>query len=119
MRPGVGVRASALSLRTPHRAAGHELHPPRDEREADETLGRIARAREDADTVNEVDAEQAWRQISRLASRCSEAHAIVSASRAASARRAATSKRRLLHCPPTAALCARTPSALSRLTPNL
>jgi hypothetical protein len=36
---------------------------------ADETLDRLTRAREDADTPDDAVAEQAWRQMSRLASR--------------------------------------------------
>lgn len=36
---------------------------------ADETLARLIRAREDADTPDDAVAEQAWRQVSRLASR--------------------------------------------------
>ncbi len=36
---------------------------------ADETLDRLTRAREDADTPDDAVAEQAWRQVSRLASR--------------------------------------------------
>ncbi len=36
---------------------------------ADETLRRLTRAREEADTPDDAVAEQAWRQLSRLASR--------------------------------------------------
>jgi hypothetical protein len=36
---------------------------------ADDTLDRLTRAREDADTPDDAVAEQAWRQLSRLASR--------------------------------------------------
>jgi hypothetical protein len=36
---------------------------------ADDTLARLTRAREDADTPDDAVAEQAWRQVSRLASR--------------------------------------------------
>jgi hypothetical protein len=44
---------------------------------ADETLARLMRAREDADTPDDPVAEQAWRQVSRLASRLNvEARAI-------------------------------------------
>jgi len=39
------------------------------ERAADETLGRLTRAREDADTPDDAVAEQAWRQLARQASR--------------------------------------------------
>ena len=47
------------------------------ERDADETLDRLTRARADADTLDDAVAEQAWRQVSRLASRLnSEARAI-------------------------------------------
>ncbi len=47
------------------------------ERAADETLDRLTRAREDADTPDDAVAEQAWRQVSRLASRLStEARAL-------------------------------------------
>ena len=43
----------------------------RAERDADETLERLLRVREDADTPDDAVAEQAWRQVSRLASRLS------------------------------------------------
>ena len=47
------------------------------ERAADETLDRLTRAREDADTPDDAVVEQAWRQVSRLASRLStEARAL-------------------------------------------
>jgi len=42
------------------------------ERAADETLGRLTRARDDADTPDDAAAEQAWRQVSRLASRLND-----------------------------------------------
>lgn len=48
------------------------------ERAADETLDRLTRAREDADTLEDDVAEQAWRQIERLSARLkAEAHTIV------------------------------------------
>ena len=39
------------------------------ERAADETLDRLARARADADTLDDAAAADAWRQVARLASR--------------------------------------------------
>lgn len=87
--------------RTQHRAAGDELHPTaRDEREADETLDRITRAREDADTVDDAAAEHAWRQISRLASRLQrEAHAIVVGLEGGVRDQRDRVQASLLHCP--------------------
>ena len=59
-------------------APGADLNPTAAaERAADETLDRLTRAREDADTPDDAVAEQAWRQVSRLASRLStEARAL-------------------------------------------
>ena len=63
---------------TQHGAPGVDLNPTAAaERAADETLARLTRAREDADTPDDAVAEQAWRQMSRLASRLSnEARAL-------------------------------------------
>jgi hypothetical protein len=47
---------------TPKASARHAIA-------ADDTLGRITRARTDADTPDDNTAEQAWRQIATLASR--------------------------------------------------
>lgn len=53
-------------------AAGADPNPTAAaERAADETFDRLTRAREDADTPDDAVAEQAWRQVSRLASRLS------------------------------------------------
>ena len=63
---------------TTGRASGADPNPTAAaERAADETLDRLTRAREDADTPDDAVAEQAWRQVSRLASRLStEARAL-------------------------------------------
>jgi len=63
---------------TQHGAPGVDPNPTAAaERAADETLARLTRAREDADTPDDAVAEQAWRQMSRLASRLSnEARAL-------------------------------------------
>jgi len=87
--------------RTQPRAAGDELHPTaRDEHAADETLDRITRTRQDADTVDDAAAEQAWRQIARLAARLQhEAHTIVVGLEGGIREQRDRVQASLLHCP--------------------
>jgi hypothetical protein len=67
---------------------------------ADETLGRITRARTDADTANDEAAEQAWRRIATLASRLHrEAGAVVAARRSHATRNATSSPTRCCAAP--------------------
>jgi len=72
----------------------------RAERAADETLDRIIRAREDADTPDDAAAEQAWRLIARLGSRLhQQAHAIVVALEGGAAAQRELVEASLRQCP--------------------
>jgi hypothetical protein len=78
---------------TPNTTARHEIA-------ADETLGRITRARTDADTPDDAAAEQAWRRIATLASRLHrEARAVVIAHEGHAAAQRELVAESLLHCP--------------------
>lgn len=70
------------------------------ERAADETLRRLAQARQDADSPDNAVAEQGWRQVARLSSRLhDQAHAIVVALEGHAREQRELVRESLLHCP--------------------
>jgi len=78
-----------------------ECNPTADaERAADETIRRLAQARQDADSPDNAVAEQGWREVARLSSRLrDQAHGIVVALEGHAREQRELARESLLHCP--------------------
>jgi len=88
--------------RTQHDALSvAESNPTADaERTADETIRRLAQARQDADSPDNAIAEQGWRQVARLSSRLhDQADGIVVALEGHAREQRELVRESLLHCP--------------------
>jgi len=86
---------------TPTRALGLECNPTADaERAADETIRRLAQARQDADSPDNAVAEEGWRQVAHLLARLhGQAHGIVVALEGHAREQRDVVRDSLLRCP--------------------